>query len=79
MIIIDRAGSVAPDKYDRGGWFVDLRLWIRRPAFLLKLRRVIVRAAPTCTLWVPMFHMDALQFRFNKRWIITHREYVELR
>lgn len=42
-------------------------------------RRVIVRAAPTCTLWVPALNADFLFFRFNRRWIITGQEYMELR
>lgn len=41
------------------------------------IRRLLVRAAPTCTLWVPMWNADALRFRFNKRWIITHEEVME--
>jgi hypothetical protein len=43
------------------------------------LRRIIVRAAPTCTLWETMFDRDALRFRFNHRWVITYTEYMELR
>ena len=43
------------------------------------LRRIIVMAAPTCTLWEIMFDGDALRFRFNHRWVITYTEYMELR
>jgi hypothetical protein len=39
------------------------------------LRRLIVRAAPTCTLWVDgPLNWDVLQFRFNRRWVITWTE-----
>lgn len=41
-------------------------------------RRAIVRAAPTCTLWVPVLDADVLRFRFNKRWVITQREIMEI-
>lgn len=41
------------------------------------LRRMIMSAAPTCTLWVPMMYRDALCFRFNRRWTITAKEFRE--
>ena len=43
------------------------------------LRRHIVRAAPTCTLWVPSVYADCWRFRFYHRWVITHREFVATR
>jgi hypothetical protein len=42
------------------------------------LRRMIVRASPTCTLWVADHNADLLLFRFNRHWVITAQEYVEL-
>lgn len=41
------------------------------------LRLLIVRAAPTCTLWEQDFNGDFLRFRFNRHWVVTAREYVE--
>lgn len=42
------------------------------------LRRLIIRAAPTCTLWVRDIHFDVYRFRFNKRWTVRPTEYREL-
>lgn len=38
------------------------------------LRHLIIRAAPTCTLWVKDMHLDAYRFRLNRRWIISRQE-----
>ena len=43
-----------------------------------RLRRRLVRAAPTCTLWVLSEHTQVLRFRFCRRWVITKREYVQI-
>ncbi len=40
-------------------------------------RRLIVRAAPTCTLWVADLAVDVLRFRFYRRWYITSEELME--
>lgn len=45
---------------------------------LAGLRKVIVRAAPTCTLWEPVWSADILVFKFNRRWIITAEEMMEI-
>jgi hypothetical protein len=42
-------------------------------------RRLIVNAAPTCTLWLVSPYRDALFFRFYPRWQIDRKEYEELR
>lgn len=41
------------------------------------LRRVIVSAAPTCTLWRYSVVGDFFIFRFNQRWKISKTEMVE--
>jgi hypothetical protein len=43
------------------------------------LRRVIVRAAPTCTLWEHRFEQDVFVFKFNAAWVITRREMEDAR
>jgi hypothetical protein len=38
------------------------------------IRHLIVRAAPTCTLWVRDEMWGGYHFRFNHRWAITDTE-----
>jgi hypothetical protein len=42
-----------------------------------KLWRILVRAAPTCTLYRHHFNMDVLEFRFWPRYRITMLEVVD--
>ena len=43
------------------------------------IRRMIVRAAPTCTLWTISWVKDVLIFRPWPRWVITMQEYYEVK
>lgn len=40
------------------------------------LRRAIVRAAPTCTLWGHCFNRQVLTFRPYQKWHISHWEWL---
>lgn len=43
-----------------------------------RFRRMIVRAAPTCTLWRwANVNVDALEFRLRRRWKISGLELLE--
>jgi len=48
-------------------------LWARS-----HFRKIIVSAAPTCTLWVPNMVTDHLEFRFYRGWKISRREIDDL-
>lgn len=76
MIKVERTGSEDAGKWDNGGWFADIHIWIDRPSWW-RVPRCILRAAPTCTLWEPCIHMDAVQFRFFKRWRITSLQMID--
>jgi hypothetical protein len=38
------------------------------------IRKLIVRAAPTCTFWRWAINQDACYFVFNQKWVITGEE-----
>lgn len=40
-------------------------------------RRLIVRAAPSCTLWRALYHVDCLEFILWPKWKISGIELVE--
>lgn len=41
------------------------------------VRRMIVRAAPTCTLWSHDFTCDVYRFRWSRRLVVTETEIAE--
>lgn len=69
-------GSVEACKFDNGGVWMSLRVWLDRPAWW-RTPRFIVRASPTCTLWRVSIYGDFVEFRFFPRWRITAQRLCE--